>query len=221
VHADLYIVAARTEPGAKPSRGLTLFVVERGTPGLAVSRSLDKMGWRSSDTAELAFQSCRVPATNILGQLHQGFYAIMRNFQTERLALAAMAAGEAAGALELTLKYLETRRAFGTPLWHKGAIRQRLAMLAARLEAGRQLVYHAAWLDATGRDAVREVSMAKAYCGELVNDVMYDCLQFHGGFGYMREATIERMTRDARVHSIGGGPTEVMLEEIAKRLGPD
>lgn len=221
VHADLYIVAARTDPTAKPSRGMTMFLVDRGTPGLVVSRSLDKMGWRSSDTAELAFQDCRIPVANVLGEPNQGFYAIMRNFQTERLALAAMAIGESSAALELTLRYVEARRTFGTPLAQKQVIRQRLAMLAARIEAGRQLVYHAAWLDGTGRDAVREVSMAKAYCGELVNDVMYDCLQFHGGFGYMREAAIERMTRDARVHSIGGGPTEVMLEEVAKRLGPD
>jgi len=221
VHADLYVVAARTDPTAKPSRGLTMFLVERGTPGFVVSRSLDKMGWRSSDTAELSFQGCRVPAANVLGQVNHGFYTIMRNFQTERLALAGMAIGESSAALELTLSYVETRRAFGAPLVHKQAIRQRLAGLATRIEAGRQLVYHAAWLDSQGQDAVREVSMAKAYCGELVNDVMYDCLQFHGGFGYMREATIERMTRDARVHSIGGGPTEVMLEEVAKRLGRD
>lgn len=221
VHADLFVVAARTDPAAKPSRGLTLFLVERGTPGLAVSRSLDKMGWRSSDTAELAFQSCRVPAANVLGEPGRGFHAIMRNFQTECLALAAMAIGESDAALDLTLRYVTERRAFGTPLIHKQAIRQRLAMLAARVEAGRQLVYHAAWLDANGHDAVREVSMAKAYCGELVNAVMYDCLQFHGGFGFMREATIERMTRDARVQSIGGGATEVLLEEVAKRLGRD
>jgi len=221
VHADLYIVAARTDPTAKPSRGVTMFLVERGTPGLSVSRSLEKMGWRSSDTAELSFQGCRVPAANVLGEVNRGFYSIMRNFQTERLALAAMAIGEAGAALDLTLGYVGERRAFGAPLFAKQVIRQRLAMLAARVEAGRQLVYHAAWLDATGHDAVREVSMAKAYCGELVNDVMYDCLQFHGGFGYMREAAIERMTRDARVQSIGGGATEVMLEEVAKRLGRD
>ena len=91
-------------------------------------------------------------------------------------------------------------------------------MLAAKVEAGRQLIYHAAWLDAQGIDATKEVSMVKAYCGELVNEVMYDCLQFHGGMGYMRESTIERMTRDARVQAIGGGATEVMLEEVAKRM---
>ena len=195
-----------------------MLMVEKGTPGLSVARPLDKLGWRSSDTAELAFEDCRVPAENLLGEEGRGFYAIMRNFQNERIALAAMAMGEAAKALEITLDYARTRKAFGAPLWDKQAIRQRLAMLAAQVEAGRQLVAHAAALDAQGLDCVKEVSMAKAYCGELVNRVMYDCLQFHGGFGIMREAVIERMFRDARIQPIGGGATEVMLEEIAKRL---
>jgi acyl-CoA dehydrogenase len=221
VQADLYFVAAKTDPSAKGSRGITMFLVERNTPGLVVSRKLDKMGWRSSDTAELAFQDCRVPAANVLGELHKGFYAIMRNFQTERLAMGGMAVGEASKALELAIDYVQTRRAFGAPLYAKQAIRQRLAMLAAKLEAGRQLLYHAAWLDSQGIDCVKEVSMVKAYCGELVNEVTYNSLQFHGGFGYMREAPIERMVRDARVHTIGGGATEVMLDEIAKRLGRD
>jgi len=217
VHADLYFVAAKTDPDAG-AQGISIFAVEKGTAGLRVSRSLDKMGWRSSDTAELAFDDCRVPATNLLGEEGRGFYAIMQNFQNERIVLGAMAMGEAARALELTLDYVKTRRAFGAPLWNKQAVRQRLAMLAARVAAGRQLVYHAAWLDSQGRDCVKEVSMVKAYCGELVNEVTYACQQFHGGFGYMREAAIERMARDARVQSIGGGATEVMLEEIAKRL---
>jgi acyl-CoA dehydrogenase len=129
-----------------------------------------------------------------------------------------MAIGEAQEALELTLDYVTTRKAFGGTLYEKQVVRQRLAMLAARVEAGRQLVYHAAWLGAKGVDCTREVSMVKAYCCELVNEVMYACVQFHGGMGYMRESTIERMARDARVHSIGGGATEVMLEEVAKRL---
>ncbi|HSH07178.1 MAG TPA: acyl-CoA dehydrogenase family protein [Burkholderiales bacterium] len=217
VHGDLYFVAAKTDPGAG-AKGISIFAVEKGAPGFRVSRSLDKLGWRSSDTAELAFDDCRVPAANLLGEEGRGFYAIMRNFQNERIVLGAMAMGEAARALELTLEYVRTRHAFGAPLWDKQAVRQRLSMLAARVAAGRQLVYYAAWLDAQGRDCVKEVSMVKAYCGELVNEVMYACQQFHGGFGYMREAAIERMARDARVQSIGGGATEVMLEEIAKRL---
>jgi acyl-CoA dehydrogenase len=126
--------------------------------------------------------------------------------------------GEAQRGLEIALAYVRERRAFGGVLWDKQAIRQKLSMLAAKVMAGRQLVYHAAWLDAQGRDCVKEVSMLKAYCGELVNEVMYSCQQFHGGFGYMRGTAIERMVRDARIQAIGGGATEVMLEEVAKRL---
>lgn len=218
VHADLYCVAAKTDLSAKPSQSVSIFLVEKGAPGFRVARELDKHGWRSSDTAELVFEDCRIPAGNILGQEGRGFYAIMSNFQNERTVIGAMAIGEAQAAIDLTLDYVRTRKAFGAPLWDKQAIRQKLAMLAGKVEAGRQLVYHAAFLDAQGFDATREVSMVKAYCGELVNEVMYACLQFHGGMGFMRESTIERMTRDARVQSIGGGATEVMLEEVAKRL---
>ena len=218
VHADLYCVAAKTDRGGQPSRSITMFLVEKGMPGFSVSRALDKHGWRSSDTAELHFDACRIPAENMLGAEGRGFYAIMKNFQNERTVLGAMAMGEAQAALDLTLDYVRARKAFGAPLLQKQAIRQRLAMLAAKVEAGRQLVYHAAWLDTQGVDATKEVSMVKAYCGELVNEVMYACVQFHGGMGFMRESTIERMARDARVQSIGGGATEVMLDEVAKRL---
>jgi acyl-CoA dehydrogenase len=218
VHADLYFVAAKTSPDARPSQQISIFMVQKGTPGFRVSRALDKHGWRSSDTAELVFEDCRVPAENMMGQEGRGFYAIMSNFQNERTVIGAMAMGEAQAAIDLTLDYVTTRKAFGAPLFDKQTIRQRLAMLSAKVEAGRQLVYHSAYLDAQGVDCTREVSMAKAYCGELVNEVMFTCLQFHGGMGFMRESTIERMTRDARVQNIGGGATEVMLEEVAKRM---
>jgi len=218
VHADLYFVGAKTDPSAKGSRGISIFAVEKGTPGLRVGRALKKSGWLSSDTAELVFENCRIPAANLLGQENKGFYQIMRNFQNERMVIGAAAMGEAARAIELTLQYVRERRAFGATLWDKQAIRQRLAMRAAQVEAGRALVYHAAWLDAQGKDCVKEVSMVKALCGELVNEVLYDCQQFHGGFGYMHETTIARMVRDARVEAIGGGATEVMLEEVAKRM---
>jgi acyl-CoA dehydrogenase len=218
VHADLYCVAANTNPDMRPSQRLSMLLVEKGTPGFRVGRALDKQGWRSSDTAELLFEDCRIPATNLLGEEGRGFYAIMRNFQNERIVIGAMAMGEAQAAIEITLDWVTQRQTFGAPLWSRQTIRQRLAMLAAKVEAGRQLVYHAAWLVTQGIDATKEVSMVKAYCGELVNEVMYACLQFHGGMGYMRESTIERMSRDARVQSIGGGTTEVMLEEVAKRM---
>ncbi len=218
VHADLYCVAAKSDPKAPPSQSVSMILVEKGMPGFSVARPLDKHGWRSSDTAELSFENCRVPAENLLGQEGRGFYAIMKNFQNERTTIGAMCIGECSAALELTLDWVKQREAFGAPLWSKQAIRQRLSELAGRVEAGRQLVYHAAWLDAQGLDATKEVSMVKAYCGELVNEVMYDCVQFHGGLGFMRESAIERMSRDARVQAIGGGATEVMLEEVAKRM---
>lgn len=218
VYADLYCVAVKSDPKAQPTQSVSMLLVEKGNPGLKVARPLDKHGWRSSDTAELSFENCRVPAENLLGQEGRGFYAIMKNFQNERTTIGAMCIGECAAAIEITLDWVKSREAFGAPLWSKQAIRQRLAELAGRVEAGRQLVYHAAWLDAQGFDATKEVSMVKAYCGELVNEVLYDCVQFHGGLGFMRESTIERMSRDVRVQAIGGGATEVMLEEVAKRM---
>jgi len=218
VHGDLYFVGAKTDPTAKGSRGISIFIVEKGTPGFRVGRALKKSGWLCSDTAELVFENCRIPAANLLGGENKGFYQIMRNFQNERMVIGAQAMGEAARAIEMTVDYVRDRKAFGATLWDKQAIRQRLAMRAAQVEAGRALVYHAAWLDAQGKDCVKEVSMVKALCGELVNEVLYDCQQFHGGFGYMHETTIARMVRDARVEAIGGGATEVMLEEVAKRM---
>jgi acyl-CoA dehydrogenase len=218
VYGDLYCIAAKSDPGGKPSQSISMYLVEKGTPGFKVARELDKHGWRSSDTAELVFEDCRIPADNILGKEGRGFYSIMRNFQNERIVLGAMAMGEAQAAIELTLDWITQRKTFGTTLFEKQAVRQRLAMLASKVEAGRQLVHHAAFLDTQGVDATREVSMVKAYCGELVNEVMYACVQFHGGMGFMRETPIERMSRDARVQAIGGGATEVMLEEVAKRL---
>jgi acyl-CoA dehydrogenase len=218
VLADLYCVAAKTGAAGPASRSISMFLVERGTPGLRVGRTLDKHGWRSSDTAELVFEDCRVPVANLLGEEGRGFHALMRNFQNERLVLGAMAMGEAQAALELTIDYVKQRKAFGAPLWEKQVIRHKLAMLATRVEAARALIYGTAWRMAQDQDCTREVSMIKAYCGELVNEVMYACVQLHGGMGFMSESTIERMSRDARVQAIGGGATEVMLEEIAKRL---
>jgi acyl-CoA dehydrogenase len=218
VHGDLYFVAAKTDPDAKGSRGISMFLVEKGTPGFRVGRSLKKQGWNSSDTAELVFENCRVPAENLLGEENAGFYAVMKNFQTERIALGAMAVGHARTALRITADWVKQRKAFGAVLFDKQVIRQRLAMLDAKTQAARAFLYHCAWLASQERDCVREVSMLKAFTGELVNEVMYSCQQFHGGMGYMRESPIERLVRDARVLAIGGGATEVMLEEVAKRF---
>ncbi len=218
VHGDLCFVAAKTDPDAKGSRGISIFLVEKGTPGFRVGRALKKQGWNSSDTAELVFEDCRVPAENLLGEENGGFYAVMSNFQTERIALSAMAVGHARTALRLTADWVKQRKAFGAVLFDKQVIRQRLAMLDAKTQAARAFLYHCAWLASQERDCVREVSMLKALTGELVNEVMYSCQQFHGGRGYMRESPIERLVRDARVLAIGGGATEVMLEEVAKRF---
>jgi acyl-CoA dehydrogenase len=221
VLANLYFVAARTDPNAKGSRGISMFIVEKGMPGFRVGRALDKTGWLCSDTAELAFEDCRVLAANLLGEENAGFYAVMKNFQRERIAAAAMAVGNALTSLRLTIEYVKNRKAFGGVLFDKQVIRQRLAMLEAKTHAARQFLYHCGWLAAQNRDCVREVSMLKALTGELANEVVYTCQQFHGGMGYMRESAIERQARDARVLAIGGGATEVMLEEVAKRFAPD
>ncbi len=217
VHADLYFIAARTSASRT---GISMFIVEKGTPGFTVGRSLNKSGWLSSDTAELVFDRCRIPAENLLGEENEGFRSIMKNFQTERIALAAMAVGHATQALALTLAHVRDRRAFGAPLWDKQAIRHRLAMLDAKTRAARQYLYHCAWLVTQRPDpgsVVQDVSMLKALTGELVNEVVQICQQFHGGMGYMRDTAIERLWRDARVLAIGGGATEVMLDEAAKR----
>ena len=214
VHADLYFVAAKSGPG---KREVSMFIVEKDTPGFSVGRALKKSGWLSSDTAELVFDSVRIPAANLLGEEGKGFYSVMKNFQTERIALAAMAVGHCQQALKLTLDYVRQRQAFGGPLWDQQVIRQRLSMLDARTRAARQFMYHCAWRVTQGHEIVQDVSMLKALTGELVNEVVQACQQFHGGMGYIRETAIERLWRDARVLAIGGGATEVMLEEVAKR----
>jgi acyl-CoA dehydrogenase len=214
VHADLYFVAAKSGPGR---REVSMFIVEKGTPGFSVGRALKKTGWLSSDTAELVFDNVRIPASNLLGEEGKGFYSVMKNFQTERIALAAMAVGHCQQALKLTLDYVRQRQAFGGPLWDQQVIRQRLSMLDAKTRAARQFMYHCAWRVTQGHDIVQDVSMLKALTGELVNEVVQACQQFHGGMGYIRETAVERLWRDARVLAIGGGATEVMLEEVAKR----
>lgn len=216
--AEVVFVAARTDPEAKGSRGISIFVVEQGTEGFASSRALEKMGWHSSNTAELVFDDVWVPDDHLIGEPNRGFYYIMTNFQNERLAIMGAAIGECQKALELTISYVKDRHAFGGPLWGKQAVRQKLAMRQAEVDAGRELVYRTAWMLDEGVDAVRQVSEIKALVGELSNRVLYDCVQVHGGMGYIAETAIERMYRDVRINSIGGGATEVMLEEVAKRL---
>jgi acyl-CoA dehydrogenase len=214
VHADLVFVAARTGEG---KRDISIFAVEKGTPGFTVGRQLDKTGWRSSDTAELHFDGCRVPAAHLLGEEHRGFYAVMKNFQTERIALAAMAVGHCRQAIRLALEQVKMRQAFGAPLWDQQTIRQRIAMADAKTRAAEAYMWHCAWRVTQGHDIVQDVSLLKSLTGELVNEVTATCQQFHGGMGFMTGTPVERLWRDARVLGIGGGATEVMLDEAAKR----
>ncbi len=215
VYGDMTIVAAKTDPDNK--YGISMFLVPSGTEGFTVAKKLDKHGWRCSDTAELSLVDVWVPDSQLLGTPHRGFYETMKNFQNERMVLVGMGVGAAQAAIDLTNEYTQNRPAFGGHLFDLGAIRQRTAMNQAKIDAVRASMYHAAWVGEQGGDNVKEMSGVKAWGCEVVNQVMYDCVQFHGGMGYMRESAIERMYRDARILPIGGGATEVMLEEVAKR----
>ena len=218
VYGDIYIVAARTDPQAKGSRGISLFIVERGNPGLKIARKFDKHGWRASDTAELFLEDLRLDHDALLGEEGKGFYYIMSTFQNERLVAGAMSTGQCAKAIELTLDYVRQRQAFGKSLWEQPVVRNKLAWLASKAAAARALVYQCAQMIDEGKDVVREVSMLKAFACETLQEVVHGCLQLHGGTGYITGTPIERMARDARILTIGGGATEVMLEEVAKRL---
>jgi acyl-CoA dehydrogenase len=215
VYGDLSIVAARTS--VEDKYGISMFLVPAETEGFVVAKKLDKHGWRCSDTAELVLDDVWVPEDQLLGTEHRGFYETMKNFQNERMVLVGMGVGSAQKAIDMTLDYTQQRKAFGGSLFDLGAIRQRMAMNQAKVDAVRASMYHAAWLGEQGVDNTKAMSGVKAWGCEVVNQVMYDCVQFHGGMGYMRESAIERMYRDARVLPIGGGATEVMLEEVAKR----
>jgi acyl-CoA dehydrogenase len=234
VLADLYFVAARiqeppltTKPLTLPSpqrgeggrhRGISMFLVERSTPGFTVSRKLDKMGNRASDTAELAFEGMRVPAENLLGAEGKGFYEVMRVFQRERLVAGLHAVAGCERALEDTIAYVQQRHAFDEPLAKKQVVRHKLADLATLIEAGRWLTYAACLKFRDREEAVKEISMVKLFTAEMAQKVAYDCVQLHGGYGYMREYPIERFFRDIRLMTIGGGTSEIMKEIIAKQM---
>ena len=220
VYGDLYFVAARTGAGSAERRhaGVSMFLVERGLPGFTVSRKLDKMGMRASDTAELSFQDCPVPAANLLGEEGRGFHQLAAGLQRERLMAAVLALSGATQALEDTLAYLRERQAFGGPLGGKQALRHRVADMATEIQAARHLLYHAAARYGAGEECVTEVSMAKLFATEVANRVAYQAVQLHGGYGYMREFPVERFFRDVRLWTIASGTSEIMREIIAKRL---
>lgn len=217
VRADFVVLAVKTNPEAG-HKGLSMLIVERGTPGFEVSRKLEKVGWRSSDTAELSFQDCRVPAANLLGQEGQGFYQVMGNFQWERLSLALGAVGAAEEILEQAIAFVKQRRAFGKTVAEFQVVRHRLAEMATELESARQLTYHALRLHAAGEHAIAQTSMAKKVATEMCCRLADQALQLHGGAGYMMEYDVQRHWRDARLGPIGGGTSEIMNEIIAKHL---
>jgi acyl-CoA dehydrogenase len=220
VYGDLYFVAARTGPGTAERRhdGISMFLVERGRPGFTVSRKLDKMGMRASDTAELVFHECPVPVDNLLGVEGRGFQQLAAGLQRERIMAAVLALAGAGQALDDTVAYLGQRTAFGEPLAARQVLRHRVADMATELEAARRLVYHAAALYAGGEECVTEVSMAKLFATEVANRVAYQAVQLHGGYGYMREFPVEGFFRDVRLWTIASGTSEVMREIIARRL---
>jgi len=220
VYGDLYFIAARTGSGSADRRhdGISMFLVERGLPGFTVSRKLDKMGMRASDTAELAFHDCPVPADNLLGVEGRGFQQLAAGLQRERIMAGVLALSGAAQALEDSMAYLRERQAFGGPLSQKQALRHRVAGMATEIEAARCLLYRAALLYNDGEDCITEVSMAKLFATEAANRVAYQAVQLHGGYGYMREFPVERFFRDVRLWTIASGTSEMMKEIIARRL---
>ena len=234
--ADFLVCACRTKPEGGHG-GISFLILERDMPGYEVTRKLEKLGWRSSDTAELSFTDVVVPAENLLGPEHGGFYLIMANFQWERLLMALGAVGAMRNLLERTLAYAREREAFGRPIGRFQAIRHQLAEVGLNLETSRALAYHALrefvrpeaerrkaiaagdWAHPAITAGLDEVTKAKLYTQRAAVDAADICLQIHGGYGYMREYGIERALRDLRLGPIGGGTDEIMREILGKRLG--
>ncbi len=215
--ADYIVVAAKTDPEAG-HHGLTLFVVDAGTPGFE-ARRLRMLGWRTSNTGELSFNNVRVPDANRLGDEGSGFYAIMRNFAWERLCMSLGAVSGATKTYEVAKQYALERQAFNRPVGKFQVWRHRFADMATRLEAARSMTYNALRLVVEGEDPIREVAMAKLYSNALAFEIADECVQIHGGYGYMMEFPAQRAWRDTRLGPIGGGTDEIMREIIGKTYG--
>jgi len=216
VRADYYTVAVRT--GGDGFGGISLLMIEKGTPGFNVGKSLKKMCWWASDTAELFFEDCMVPAENLIGAENTGFFAIMTNFQSERLMLASMANMTAELALDECYKYVKEREAFGRAIGKYQVIKHKLVEMATKLEVSKTMMYNVAANMNAGIDQVKQVSMAKNFATDVSDFVTYEAVQIFGGMGLMRESVVERLYRDNRILSIGGGTREIMNEIIAKQL---
>lgn len=215
--ADFVTTAVRT--GGPGAHGLSLLVIERGTPGFEVSRKLDKMGWLCSDTAELSFTDCRVPATHLVGAENTGFVQLAQHFLSERLMLAVQAYSGAQRALDLTVRWCRDRETFGRPLLSRQLVRHTLTEMARRVDVARSYVRDVARRSLIEDDLVAEVCFAKNTAVEAGQWVVDQAVQLHGGAGYMRESEVERQYRDMRILGIGGGADEVLTELAAKRLG--
>ena len=215
--ADYITLCVRT--GEEGHMGISLIVMPTDVKGFSVGRKLDKLGTRAVDSCELHFDNCRVPARNLLGVENMGFIYLMNNFQGERVAGAVMAYSGMTQSIREAIRYGRERQAFGRPIIKFQWWRHKFAEHLAAVEAGRHLTYQAVQKLIDGENPTREVSMAKLFCGELAQKVAYDCLQFHGGYGYIEEYDVCRNYRDSRLITIGGGTSEVMREIIAKLEG--
>ncbi|MFF0657207.1 acyl-CoA dehydrogenase family protein [Micromonospora tulbaghiae] len=217
VRADFVTTAVCT--GFPGSGSVSLLVIDKGTPGFTVGRRLEKLGWHCSDTAELSFVDVRVPVTNRVGPEDTGFLAIMQQFANERLSLATQAYATAQRCVDLAVRWCRDRQTFGRPLVGRQVVRHKLAEMHSRTDAARAYVHDVAERVAAGQPVVTEVAIAKNVAVSACDFVVDAALQLHGGFGYMRDAEVERHYRDARLLGIGGGTTEIMNEIIAKGMG--
>jgi alkylation response protein AidB-like acyl-CoA dehydrogenase len=216
--ADVIVLVTKTDPDAGYD-GFTLFLVPMDSPGVIREKKLQKMGMHASDTALLAFQDVRVPSSAVLGQVGKGFYNIMWELQGERMIGAAGSVAGAQKCFDRTLEYAKEREAFGKAIGHFQVIRHKFAEMATKIETARQLVYVTAWRFANGEYPVREISMAKLHASRVACEVADECIQIHGGAGYMKEYNVERVWRDMRLNRIGAGTDEIMLEVIGRSYG--
>ena len=216
VYSDYLVVAAKTHPDLR-NKGISIFVVDRETPGIQATK-LDKLGWRASDTGEIAFDEVRIPKENLLGEPNQGFYYLMQHLALERLIMAVNAVARSEYALEYSLQYMSERKAFGQSIDRFQALRHRVAQHASEIEAMKTFVYSITHRLDKGEYVVKEASMAKLLTTQMADRVIYDCLQFLGGYGYMEEYPLARMFRDSRLGPIGGGTSEILSEIIAKMV---
>ena len=216
--ADYIVLVTKTDPDAGYD-GFTLFLVDMDAPGVVREKKLEKLGMHASDTALLAFQDVRVPVTAVLGQIGKGFYHIMWELQGERLIGAAGCVAGAQAVFDKTLKYALEREAFGRRIGKFQVIRHKFAEMATKIESARQMVYTTAWRFGNGEYPVREISMAKLHAARVAVEVADECIQIHGGAGYMKEYGVERVWRDMRLNRIGAGTDEIMLDVIGRSYG--